>query len=100
MISIRRHDIAPVPAQKKVKTWWPAQSIDDVNDNTQPTDEVNDNTQSTDDVNDNTHSTDDLNNNTQSIDDVNFNTSHEWLRRVTDNENRSLKNKTSTTNCL
>ena len=24
MISFRRHDIAPVPAQKKVKTWWPA----------------------------------------------------------------------------
>ena len=62
MISFRRHDIAPIPAQKKVKTWWPAQSIDDVNDNTQ--------------------SIDDVIFNNQSIDDVNFNTGHEWLCRL------------------
>ena len=103
-----------------MKTWWPAQSSEDVNDNIQTTEEVNNNIQPTEEVNDNIQPTEEVNNNiqpneevndkiqpidevndnTQSIDDVNFNTGHQWLLRVTDNENRSWRNKTSTTNCL
>ena len=75
IMSFKSYNLTPVPAWKKVKMLWPAQSIDDVNDNTQSIDYVNDNTQPIDDVNFNT----------QSIDNVNFNTGHEWFHKVTDN---------------